>query len=666
MTTEAELLWSPAAERVERSSIMQFAAWLARQGRPVASYDELWRWSIDDLDGFWTAAAEWLPVRWTVPPQRALGDRMMPGAEWFPGGRLNYAGHLLFPDVDHHLDAPAVLFTREDGYRRIVTWAELRAEVGALQHWLQAQGVGPGDRVASLLPNCPQAVVAMLAATALGAIWSSCSPDFGLHGTTDRFSQIEPVVLFAVDGYFYGGREFGLTDRLGAVRDAIPTLRATVVVDYLGLGSTAGLPDNPSAPSVSSGTSEDGRVVSWAAATAAPGEVTVRAMEFAAPLVILYSSGTTGLPKPIVHSHGGILLEHLKELAFHLDVGTTDRLFWFTTTGWMMWNFMVSALALGSAIVLYDGNPAYPSADALWELAGHDEITVFGVSAAYLHACMKADLHPGRDHDLSGLRSVGSTGSPLSSEAFRWVYSRVAEDLMLSSLSGGTDVCSAFVGGAPILPVRAGVIPCRQLGCDVQAFDSAGHAITGDVGELVLASPMPSMPLMFWNDPDGSRLREAYFDVYPGVWRHGDWIRIAADGSCVIEGRSDATLNRGGVRMGTAEFYRVVEEIPGVDDSLIVDTSEDGVEGQLLLFVVLANGMELDSLLPTLRRKIRTELSPRHLPDEVRVIAEVPRTLNGKKCEIPVKRVLCGVPLASAVSAGALANPAAMAAFTSC
>jgi acetoacetyl-CoA synthetase len=651
MTGQAELLWSPSAAAIERSAISRFLAWLAERGLRLTSYDELWRWSVEDLDGFWTSAAQWLPVRWAAEPERALGDRAMPGAQWFPGGRLNYAGHLLFPDVaDLDPDEPAVLFSREDGFATVTSWAGLRAEVGALQAWLRAQGVGPGDRVASLLPNCPQAVVAMLASTGLGAIWSSCSPDFGLRAAADRFSQIEPVILFGVDGYRYGGRSFSLADRIRALRDALPSLRATMVVDYLEpAGRSAARAD----------------VVSWAAATSAAGEVVIEAMDFAAPLAILYSSGTTGLPKPIVHSHGGLLLEHLKELAFHLDLGASDRFFWFTTTGWMMWNFLVSGLALGAAIVLYDGNPAYPAADALWELAERDAITVFGVSASYLQACMRAGLHPGRDHDLSVLRAVGSTGSPLPAEAFRWVYARVGSDLMLSSLSGGTDVCSAFVGGAPVLPVRAGVIPCRQLGCDVQAFDAAGRAVIGEVGELVLTSPMPSMPVMFWNDPGGARLRDAYFDVYPGVWRHGDWIRISADGSCVIDGRSDSTLNRGGVRMGTAEFYRVVEDIPGVLDSLVIDTSAPDAQGRLLLFLVLADGVDLDRLRPVLLTQIRGQLSPRHVPDEIRVIGEVPRTLNGKKCEIPVKRVLSGVPLEQAVSLGALANPAAMDALIS-
>jgi acetoacetyl-CoA synthetase len=377
---------------------------------------------------------------------------------------------------------------------------------------------------------------------------------------------------------------------------------------------------------------------------------------------ILYSSGTTGLPKPIVHGQGGILLEHVKQLALHLDLGPGDRFFWFTTTGWMMWNLLVSGLTVGSAVVLFDGNPMHPEPVALWRLAADAAVTSFGVSAPYLQACLKAGLRPS-ELDLSALRSVGSTGAPLPPEGFAWVYDSVASDVLLSSLSGGTDVCTAFVGGAPILPVRAGVIPCRMLGCAVESYDEDGRPVTGEVGELVITEPMPSMPVGFWNDADGSRLREAYFETYPGVWRHGDWIKINADGSCVIYGRSDSTLNRGGVRMGTAEFYRVVEEVPGVADSLVIDTSAAGVEGRLLLYVVLDDGAGLDDVRARVRTVIRAQLSPRHVPDEILAIDEVPRTLNGKKCEVPVKRVLAGVPLEQAVSAGALKNPAAMDAF---
>jgi acetoacetyl-CoA synthetase len=484
----------------------------------------------------------------------------------------------------------------------------------------------------------------MLATASLGAVWSSCSPDFGVRAIADRFTQIAPTVLFTVDGYRYGGKAFDVRDTVAALRAELPSVRATVLVPYLDEAATLPSSDR------------------WADLLARDATLAFEYLPFDAPMWILYSSGTTGLPKPIVHGHGGILLEHVKQLALHLDLGPGDRFFWFSTTGWMMWNLLVSGLAVGAAVVLYDGNPMHPTADALWQLAARLGITCFGVSAPYLQACMKAEVAPST-LELSALRSVGSTGAPLSPEGFAWVYSAVQPDVQLSSLSGGTDVCTAFVGGAPVLPVRAGVIPARMLGCAVEAFDPDGRPVVGEVGELVITGPMPSMPVAFWNDPDGSRLREAYFDFYPGVWRHGDWIKLNADGSCVIYGRSDSTLNRGGVRMGTAEFYRVVEELPGVSDSLVIDTSAAGAEGKLLLYVVLEPGVALDDMRARIRAAIRADLSPRHVPDDIVAIDEVPRTLNGKKCEVPVKRLLAGVPLERAVSSGALKNPAALEPF---
>ena len=646
MTQEGELLWTPDEQRCAASRLRHFMTWAAaREGRTLDDYDAVLHWSTDDLEGFWSAFADWYGLRWQTTAPRALADAKMPGASWFPGSRLNYAEHLLYPPAGADKDAVAVHFAREDGLRRTLTWRELRTQVASMRAWLLAQGVGQGERVAALLPNAPEALVAMLATTSLGAIWSSCSPDFGARAVADRFTQIEPVVLLAVDGYHYGGKRFDITDRVTELRGELPSLRATVLVPYLDEG--ASLPDT----------------TSWADIVALPPELAFEAVPFDAPLYVLYSSGTTGLPKPIVHGHGGILLEHAKQLALHLDLGPGDRFFWFSTTGWMMWNLLVSGLGVGSAIVLYDGSPAYPDEMALWRLAEEIGITAFGVSAPYLQACMKAGIHPGNDVDLSALRSVGSTGAPLPPEGFAWVYDEVKRDVMLSSLSGGTDVCTAFVGGAPLLPVHAGEIPARLLGCKVEAYDETGRPVVGAVGELVITEPMPSMPVMFWNDPDGSRMREAYFDTYPGVWRHGDWIKFTERGSCVIYGRSDSTLNRGGVRMGTSEFYRVVEDSPDVTDSLVIDTSAAGVEGQLLLFVVLRDGADLAAVSADLRSRIRAELSPRHVPDEIRAIPEVPRTLNNKKCEVPVKRILAGVPLAQAVSQGALANPRAMEPF---
>jgi acetoacetyl-CoA synthetase len=645
MTAEGELLWEPDVQRVARARITAFGDWLAEhRGVSLESYDELWHWSVDDLDGFWSAVAEWFGVRWHTPPAAALADAAMPGARWFPGGTLNYAEHALYPPCGVPADAPAVLFAREDGVERRLTWGELRAQVASVRAALIGHGVGVGDRVAALVPNSPEALVAMLATTSLGAVWSSCSPDFGARAVADRFTQIEPTVLVAVDGYRYGGKAFDIRATVETLRAELPTLRGTLLVPYL--DEAAELPDSRRWPDV----------------LAEPGELAFEPMPFDAPMWILYSSGTTGLPKPIVHGQGGILLEHLKQLALHLDLGAGDRFFWFSTTGWMMWNLLVSGLTVGSAIVLFDGNPMYPGADALWQLAARTGITCFGVSAPYLQASMKAGVRPA-DLDLGALRSIGSTGAPLPPEGFAWVYEAVRADVLLSSLSGGTDVCTAFVGGAPTLPVRAGVIPCRMLGCAVEAYDPDGQPLIGEVGELVLTAPMPSMPVGFWNDPDGHRMHEAYFDTYPGVWRHGDWIKIDADGSCVIYGRSDSTLNRGGVRMGTAEFYRVVEEQPGIADSLVIDTSAAGAEGRLLLYVVLDEGVVLADVRDRLRTTIRRELSPRHVPDEIVAIPEVPRTLNGKKCEVPVKRVLAGVPLDQAVSQGALKNPAAMSPF---
>ncbi|WP_375481170.1 acetoacetate--CoA ligase [uncultured Jatrophihabitans sp.] len=663
MTNEGDLLWEPSTERIAGSRITAFGSWLAAQGGiTTATYDELWDWSVADLDAFWSALARWYDVRWHRQPTAALASREMPGARWFPDGTLNYAEHALFPPAgatgsEVADDDVAVVAGREDGRSATLTWAQLREQVASVRTMLAGQGVGVGDRVVGLVPNAPEALVAMLATCSLGAVWSSCSPDFGPQAVSDRFGQIEPTVLVAVDGYVYGGKSYDIRPTVTALRAKLPTLRATVLMPYLDAQAT--LPD----------AGGQDTVLSWPDVLATPGTLAFEPVPFDAPLWILYSSGTTGLPKPIVHGHGGILVEHVKQLALHLDLGPGSRFFWFSTTGWMMWNLLVSGLVVGSTIVLFDGNPGYPDLGALWRFAADTGITCFGTSAPYLQACMKAEVRPGADTDLSALQAVGSTGAPLSPEGFAWVYAEVGGDLALGSLSGGTDVCTAFVGSAPTLPVRAGEIACRMLGCAVEAYDESGHPVIGEVGELVITEPMPSMPVAFWNDPDGSRLREAYYDTYPGVWRHGDWIKITDRGSCVIYGRSDSTLNRGGVRMGTAEFYTVVEDHPAVADSLVIDTSSmtaaaAGTEGKLLLFVVPADGVTIDdTVVAELRTRIRTELSPRHVPDEVIVIDAVPRTLNGKKCEVPVKRVLAGVPLERAVSRGALANPEAMSAF---
>jgi acetoacetyl-CoA synthetase len=620
---------------------------LEHRGRSFASYDDLWRWSVEDLEGFWGSIWEFFGVSAHRPPGPMLAGDSMPGARWCPGATLNYAEHALRPGPD----PGRVAVVAQSQSRGPVTWTvdELRDQVGRARRGLQRLGVGPGDRVAAYLPNIPETLAAFLATASLGAIWSSCAPEFGTRSVIDRFSQVSPAVLLCVDGYRYGAASVSRTAEVAAIREALPSLTATVVVPYL-----AGAEAVPDAVSWS-----------WLVGEAAPPEFTP--VPFDHPLYVLYSSGTTGLPKPIVHGHGGILLEHLKALALHADLGAGDRFFWFTTTGWMMWNLLVSGLLVESAVVLFDGNPGYPDLSALWRLAEETGTTYFGVSAPFLMSCRKAGVVPSSVAWLGALRGVGSTGSPLPAEGFRWVYTSVGSDLLLASVSGGTDVCTAFVGGCPLVPVYAGEISCRYLGAAVAAFSASGAPCgVGEQGELVVTRPMPSMPVGFWGDEDGSRYRAAYFDEYPGVWRHGDWITFTERGTCVISGRSDATLNRGGVRVGTAEFYSVVESLPEVADSLVVhleDPSGDG-PGELLLFVVAAPGAVLDEALQgQIVASIRANLSPRHAPDQVYAVPAIPRTLSGKKLEVPVKRILTGTAPDQAASRGALADPGALAPF---
>jgi acetoacetyl-CoA synthetase len=643
MTDAGALLWEPSRDVVEHANITRFTRWLTEtRGLAFEGYDDLWRWSVTELEAFWDAIGTFSNVRWHERPSTVLRERTMPGARWFPGGTLNYAEHLLAePD-----DRLAVIHRAEGGRGGELTRRELTELVARVASGLRRLGVGRGDRVAAYLPNGPEALIALLATASVGAIWSSCSPEFGTQAVTDRFAQIEPKVLIAVDGYRYAGTEHDRREVLREIVRALPGLERLVVVPTLFDGV------------------DDG-AMSWdELASAADGPLAFEAVRFDHPLWILYSSGTTGLPKAMVQGHGGILLEHLKALAMHQDLGPEDRFFWFTTTGWMMWNYLVSALALGTTIVLYDGSPAYPGMRTLWKLAGEVGITSFGTSAPFIHACMKTRVHPSSAADLSALRTIGSTGAPLSPEGFEWVYREVREDLWLGSMSGGTDLCTAFVGSNPTLPVHAGELQCRCLGASVEAFDADGRPVIDDVGELVITQPMPSMPVSFWGDADGERYRSSYFETYPGVWRHGDWIRITERGSCVITGRSDATLNRGGVRLGTSELYRLVEMIPGVIESLVVDTSRLGSEGELQLFVVLEEGTTLDDALRrTIDDEIRTRLSPRHVPDRIEQVRAIPKTLNGKRLEVPVKRLLLGDALEEVASPGALADPEALRAF---
>jgi acetoacetyl-CoA synthetase len=647
--TAPEMLWRPDSDRVAGSTIEAFRQWLrAERGVRVSDYRQLWEYSVESMGDFWSAVTEYLGVRWHARAHEVLSGGM-PGARWFDGGTLNYAEHALAGGVAGAAKADdelAVVFQREDGLTRQLTFGELRAQVAAARAALRELGVGKGDRVVALAPNCPQTLVAFLASASLGAVWSSCSPDFGVRAVADRFTQIEPKVLVAVDGYVYNGRTFDVRSTVEQLREQIGSLEATVLVDYVGGGTLSG------------GLDWDGLLDEHAGA-----ELAFDPVEFDHPLWVLYSSGTTGLPKGIVQGHGGITVEHLKSLALQCDLGPGERFFWFTTTGWMMWNFLVSGLLVGSTIVLYDGSPGYPDLHAMWQLAERHGVTYFGTSAPFIQSCLKAHIEPAAHHDLSAMRALGSTGAPLSEEGFRWIAEKIGRDVQICSVSGGTDLCTAFVGSAPDVPVWLGELSCRSLGAAVQAYDESGAPVVEQVGELVITEPMPSMPVFFWNDPDGTRLREAYFDTYPGVWRHGDWIRITDRGSAVIYGRSDSTLNRGGVRMGTSEFYRVVEGFEEVADSLVIDTTAAGQEGQLLCFLVLAPGAELGEVEPRLRKELRAALSPRHVPDRFVVVDEVPRTLNGKKCEVPVKKILAGVAPDRAVSRDALANPDALAPF---
>jgi acetoacetyl-CoA synthetase len=663
MTTVSEgtMLWQPPDALKRTSTLRAYMRWLEeRKGLRFDSYAPLWEWSVAQVEQFWESIWEFFELRASAPYTRVLAERRMPGAQWFSGARLNYAEHV-FRNASSA--RPAIVFQSETQPLVEISWAELEHQVAAVAAALRAMGVGRGDRVVAYLPNIPAAAIAFLACASLGAVWSSCSPDMGSASVVDRFKQIEPKVLFAVDGYRYGGKPFDRRAVVAELQQAMPTLERLILVPYLDPAADAAGFSN---------------AVSWDELNTQPprGYPTLSALAFEQvpfdqPLWVLYSSGTTGLPKPIVQGHGGILLEHLKSLALHLDLKPDDRFFWFSTTGWMMWNFLVGGLLVGCTILLFDGSPAVsrrregqPDLGALWAFAERTGMTFFGASAAYIGACMKAAIEPGASYDLSRLRGMGSTGSPLSVDGFQWVYEHVKRDVWLASISGGTDLCTAFVAGCPLLPVYAGEIQCRCLGAAVYALDESGAPVDDQVGELAITEPMPSMPLFFWNDPEGRRYRESYFEMYPGIWRHGDWMKVTPRGGVIIYGRSDATINRMGIRMGTSELYRVVENIPEVLDSLVVDLEYMGRPSYMPLFVVLKPGIALDDTLRLrINDTIRAALSARHVPNEIFAIPEVPRTLSGKKLELPVKKILLGAPPEKVANPDSMSNPHTIAYF---
>ena len=639
---EGELLWEPSQEFKECSNIGHYMRWLKEhRGLEFGEYNSLWHWSVTEIEDFWESVWEYFDVKASRPYSKVLTERKMPGCKWFIDSKLNFAEHVF---RNMAIDRPALIFKREGEPILEISWQELHNKVSFVAAMLRDMGVKKGDRIVAYLPNIPEAMIAFLASASVGAIWSSCSPDFGARSVVDRFKQIEPKVLFATDGYTYGGKAFDRRPIIAEIQEALEVLERTVLIPYLDrTAGPSGLRD----------------VVMWDDIIGDKSvELDFEQVPFNHPLWIVYSSGTTGLPKALVQSQGGILIEQLKFLGLHLDLKPEDRFFWFSTTGWIMWNILVSGLLMGSTVLLYDGNPGFPDMDVLWDYAEQARMTVFGTGAPFLISCMREGMQPGKRHDFSALKSVGSTGAPLPPDAYKWVYDSVKDDILLGSTSGGTDVCTGFLGACPLLPVRAGELQCRCLGVKAEAFDEEGNSLIGEVGELVITEPMPSMPLYLWNDPGDKRYIESYFDMYPGIWRHGDWIKITPEGSAIIYGRSDSTLKRMGVRMGSSEIYRVVEDLPEVLDSLIVGYERPSGEYFMPLFVVLKEGVELDEELKSkIKNKIRTSLSPRHVPDAIFSLPAVPRTLNNKKLEVPVKKILMGIPPEKAVNVDSMSNP---------
>jgi acetoacetyl-CoA synthetase len=636
-------LWTPSEETIASANITCYISWLRERGIEVANYDELWRWSVDHIEDFWESLWDYFGLIYSEKWSAVLPERKMPGAEWFPAVRLNYAENIF---ARHDNSKPMLVFKAENSSLQEYSWDEIEDQNRRLATILKQVGVEEGDRVVAYLPNIPEAIVALLAVSSIGAVWSSCPPDFGKNSVLDRFIQIEPKVLLAVDGYDYGGKTHDRRSVVAEIQQALPTVEQTLLIGHIS-NETAGLTNT----------------VLWSQALsdADASSLAFAQVPFDHPLWILYSSGTTGLPKPIVHGHGGIVLEHCKAVVFHNDIKPDDRFYWYSSTGWMMWNYSVGALFAGATIVLYNGSPAYPSMSAQFELAEKSGVTYFGTSAAFISGCMKAGICPNKDYDLSAIRAVGSSGSPLSTDGFQWIYENINRDLALESLSGGTDLCTAFVGGARTLPIYSGEMQGASLGANVQAFDEEGLPVRNEVGELVITEPMPSMPLFFWNDEDKMLFKESYFSMYPDIWRHGDWIQFNDRGGCVIYGRSDSTINRQGIRMGTSEIYRVVESFDEILDSLIIDLEFHGRESLMPLFLVLREGATLDEDLKTrINNRLRRDVSPRHVPNEMLTIDEVPYTLSGKKMEVPIRKILLGMEVDQAANLGAMRNPQAI------
>ena len=643
MTHETpSLLWTPSAAFQKSARLTHYMEWLhENKGLEFKDYSAVWKWSVENLEAFWSSLWEYFSVKAHSPYKEVLKGNEMPGYEWFTGSTLNYAEHIFRARNDKN---PAIIFQSEQQPLIEISWEEMERQVASLRTHLQSMGVRKGDRVVAFIPNIPEATYAFLATCSLGAIWSSCSPDFGASSVLDRFQQIEPKVLIAVDGYQYGGKPFDKREVVKELVEQLPTLEHVIFLPYLNREADA---------------HEIPKAVSWKDTFRgdAP-DLQFDPVPFAHPIWVLYSSGTTGIPKAITHSQGGVLMEHFKYLAFHNDVHPGERFFWFSTTGWMMWNFVQASFLAGATIVLYDGSPGYPNLNVMWEFAEKAGIHHFGTSAPFLVACMRQGLEPGKENDLSALRSIGSTGSPLPPDAFKWVYNSVKEDLWLCSMAGGTDVCTAFIGGCPLEPVYEGEIQCRGLGCALEAWDEAGKVLIDEVGEMVITRPMPSMPVFFWNDPENERYLASYFEDYKGIWRHGDWVKVTSRGSLVITGRSDATLNRQGVRIGTAEIYRVIDTFPEIKDSLIVNLELPNGDHYMPLFVLMNTGNELDEdLIKRIAKALRVQCSPRHVPDKVIAAPDIPYTISGKKMEAPVKKILLGIPKEKAANVDSMRNP---------